>query len=513
MNIKLTLQEIIDKLSEQSGQSKKISENFLRILIDVIEEGLKKDGIAKVKGLGTFKIISIEQRKSVNVQDGSEYIIPAHNKISFTPEKTLKEEINKPYSHLETYTLSDDAPVTVTPDDDDDDNIIEISNDDKEENITAAAFTQPNEQETKEFEDSKVAEKKIESPSENTVEIEENKLGEERIASTPIAEEIIQEEKPFITETINNNIMEEKKDNIELAEEKDNIVAEEANEISTNENDVENDVNEEVENEAAQKTEEKIAEETISEETKEEKVDDEETVTASEEDGENESEQSKKTKKKGSKILFILLLLALLAAVAYFALKHFNLLGENVQEEGNNPLPPQELVESESPELVSESTEDDEELFFAEEGVEDEIMDAEEIQNAEESTEAEFEESFSEEPVVEDAVETKTFDSELVNFMNENYPGMNFPSSCPVKNEVTMTNGNRLTLVSLKNLGHKNFWVYIYYFNRDIISNPNNVPIGAKIKIPDLNPSITNPDSEECMSAVSSINQKLINKQ
>ena len=57
MNIKLTLQEIIDKLSEQSGQSKKISENFLRILIDVIEEGLKKDGIAKVKGLGTFKII------------------------------------------------------------------------------------------------------------------------------------------------------------------------------------------------------------------------------------------------------------------------------------------------------------------------------------------------------------------------------------------------------------------------------------------------------------------------
>ena len=102
MNIKLTLQEIIDKLSEQSGQSKKISENFLRILIDVIEEGLKKDGIAKVKGLGTFKIISIEQRKSVNVQDGSEYIIPAHNKISFTPEKTLKEEINKPYSHLET---------------------------------------------------------------------------------------------------------------------------------------------------------------------------------------------------------------------------------------------------------------------------------------------------------------------------------------------------------------------------------------------------------------------------
>jgi nucleoid-associated protein YgaU len=178
----------------------------------------------------------------------------------------------------------------------------------------------------------------------------------------------------------------------------------------------------------------------------------------------------------------------------------------------NKSLPPQELVENEPPESEAETTEDDEELFFAEEGVEGDIMDVEELQNPEESTEAEFEESVSEEPIVEDAAETKTFDSELVNFMNENYPGMNFPSSCPVKNEVTMTNGNRLTLVSLKNLGHKNFWVYIYYFNRDIISNPNNVPIGAKIKIPDLNPSITNPDSEECMSAVSNINQKLINK-
>ena len=114
----------------------------------------------------------------------------------------------------------------------------------------------------------------------------------------------------------------------------------------------------------------------------------------------------------------------------------------------------------------------------------------EETGYADEPEEAYIEEPIVEEPIVEDAAETKTFDSELVNFMNENYPGMNFPSSCPVKNEVIMTNGNRLTLVSLKNLGHKNFWVYIYYSNRDIISNPNNVPIGAKIKIPDLNTTI-----------------------
>ena len=238
MNIKLTLQEIIDKLSEQSGQSKKISENFLRILIDVIEEGLKKDGIAKVKGLGTFKIISIEQRKSVNVQDGSEYIIPAHNKISFTPEKTIKEEINRPYSHLETYTLSDDAPVMVTPDDEDDDNLIETSNDDKEENSSVEEFIPSIEEESKEIKNSTAAEEKIESSSENILEKEENKLGVETKESTQIVEEIFHEEKTFIKETINDNIMEEKKDNIELAEEINNDVTDEANEMSTNENEV-----------------------------------------------------------------------------------------------------------------------------------------------------------------------------------------------------------------------------------------------------------------------------------
>lgn len=503
MNIKLTLQEIIDKLSEQSGQSKKISENFLRILIDVIEEGLKKDGIAKVKGLGTFKIISIEQRKSVNVQDGSEYIIPAHNKISFTPEKTIKEEINRPYSHLETYTLSDDAPVMVTPDDEDDDNLIETSNDDKEENSSVEEFIPSIEEESKEIKNSTAVEEKIESSSEKILEKEENKLGVETKESTQIVEEIFHEEKTFIKETINNNIMEEKKDNIELAEEINNDVTDEANEMSTNENEVKEEIIEEANNESMLTDEEKIAEEPIAKETEQK------TSSSTEEEIVEEDE---KPKNKTSKFIFILLLLALLAAVAYFALNHFNLLGDNAQDEMNNSLPPQELVENESPESVAETTEDDEELFFAEEGVEGDIMDVEELQNAEENTEAEFEESVSEEPIVEDAAETKTFDSELVNFMNENYPGMNFPSSCPVKNEVTMTNGNRLTLVSLNNLGHKNFWVYIYYFNRDIISNPNNVPIGAKIKIPDLNPSITNPNSEECMSAVSNINQKLINK-
>ena len=111
MNNKVTLQDLADQLSAISGQSKKLSEGFLRALTEIVEEALAKDGIAKVKGIGTFKIVAIEERKSVSVTDGSSVIIPAHKKITFTPEKELKEAVNKPYEDLETYVLPNDGPV------------------------------------------------------------------------------------------------------------------------------------------------------------------------------------------------------------------------------------------------------------------------------------------------------------------------------------------------------------------------------------------------------------------
>ncbi|MBO7635740.1 MAG: HU family DNA-binding protein [Paludibacteraceae bacterium] len=121
MNEKKSLQDILGNIAEEAGVTKKLSENFLRTLFEIVEEALNKDGIAKIPNIGTFKIIAIEERKSVNVQDGSEMIIPAHKKVSFVPEKNLKEEINKPYAHLETYVLKDDGPVDTDTDDDFDD--------------------------------------------------------------------------------------------------------------------------------------------------------------------------------------------------------------------------------------------------------------------------------------------------------------------------------------------------------------------------------------------------------
>ena len=126
MNNKVTLQDLADQLSAISGQSKKLSEGFLRALTEIVEDALAKDGIAKVKGIGTFKIVAIEERKSVSVTDGSAVIIPAHKKITFTPEKELKEAVNKPYEGLETYVLPSDGPVDgpyIDEDDEDGDDL------------------------------------------------------------------------------------------------------------------------------------------------------------------------------------------------------------------------------------------------------------------------------------------------------------------------------------------------------------------------------------------------------
>lgn len=90
---KISTQEISEIVAKESAKSKKFSEQFLRELVSVIAEYLQKDGIVKVKGLGTFKVVTVEERKSVDVSTGKEIILPAHNKIQFTAEESVKQTI------------------------------------------------------------------------------------------------------------------------------------------------------------------------------------------------------------------------------------------------------------------------------------------------------------------------------------------------------------------------------------------------------------------------------------
>ena len=107
MNNKITLPELVDAIAELTKTSKRVSELFLKELFGVIRERLEQGESIKIKNLGTFKIVEIAARKSVNVNTGEEMEIAAHRRVNFTPDKSLAEAINTPFEGFETIALDD----------------------------------------------------------------------------------------------------------------------------------------------------------------------------------------------------------------------------------------------------------------------------------------------------------------------------------------------------------------------------------------------------------------------
>ena len=115
MNEKITLQDLINLFGEKQGMSKKDAELFVRSLFDLIEEALATEKYVKVKGFGTFKLTEVDSRESVNVNTGERIEIQGHTKVSFTPDTTMKDLINKPFAHFETVILNDGVEFEDTP--------------------------------------------------------------------------------------------------------------------------------------------------------------------------------------------------------------------------------------------------------------------------------------------------------------------------------------------------------------------------------------------------------------
>lgn len=109
MNNRLSIQDLALILSEQTGKSTEEALRFLQEFIAVVSEGVYNDKLVKVKGLGTFKIIRVEERASVSVNSGERFVIPSHYKFTFTPDKELKELVNKPFSLFDTVELNEEV--------------------------------------------------------------------------------------------------------------------------------------------------------------------------------------------------------------------------------------------------------------------------------------------------------------------------------------------------------------------------------------------------------------------
>lgn len=104
---KNSLTVLAQKLAEKTGISQQDAELFIRKMFDVANEGLQADKQVKMKWLGTFKVTSVKDRESVDVNTGERIVIEGRDKISFTPDTILKEIINKPFAQFETVVVND----------------------------------------------------------------------------------------------------------------------------------------------------------------------------------------------------------------------------------------------------------------------------------------------------------------------------------------------------------------------------------------------------------------------
>ena len=213
MNEKITLQDLINLFSEKQGMNKKDAEVFVRTMFELIEEALATEKYVKIKGFGTFKLTEVDSRESVNVNTGERIEIQGHTKISFTPDATMKELINKPFSHFETVVLNEgveleDTPIE-TPEEIVQDEIIPetttiiteeptiIEEPQPEPIVETPIVETPIEEETI-VEEPTVEEQAIEEPISEEP-IAEEPIVEESVAEEPVIEEPITEE-PVITE-------------------------------------------------------------------------------------------------------------------------------------------------------------------------------------------------------------------------------------------------------------------------------------------------------------------------
>lgn len=164
MNAKITLPMLAKSMAASTGRPKRLCEDFLRELFSMVSETLSAGEAVKVRGLGTFRIVDVEERKSVNVATGSEFRIPGHKRVSFTPAPQLASAVNYAFEMFEAVELSDDydptpvaaaanlADAAVSPDEyvlDDEENFddTELESQPQTENLSDAELKRESDQE------------------------------------------------------------------------------------------------------------------------------------------------------------------------------------------------------------------------------------------------------------------------------------------------------------------------------------------------------------------------------
>ena len=191
---RLSIQELAAVLTVKNGLKKKEAEQFVTLIFEVVKDNLISERQVKIKGLGTFKIVDIEPRESINVNTGERMLIEGHEKITFTPDTAMKELVNRPFSQFETVILNDGVKFDVT-----DDTPLSVEEDVDDESVDTPVMEDETEASTSTEEEiiPIVEEEEIESSTQdigaNEESVEDNEPTETEVLSEDIPEAIDEE--------------------------------------------------------------------------------------------------------------------------------------------------------------------------------------------------------------------------------------------------------------------------------------------------------------------------------
>lgn len=465
MNNKLTIQELATLLSVKSGKDVYETERFIREFITVVSEGLFSDKMVKVKGLGTFKIVLVEDRESIHVNTGERILIPAHYKCSFIPDNELKELVNRPFSIFETTEIGDAASFQdmEMADDSDEDDVDSDSESDANEDgedlsLPKSSVTESringllDKEMTEELADSEDL-PEIHSPEE-TLTVDKQPNGQIDTVDSPVSDDSPEEvSEPYNEETIEmENPKEENPIEVEDSINMDETLSEEIDEspeadlasevvdtipdLQANELTPEIESSSQVDNQDKEKEQTEYREEIIRAKLASLSAKDPVAFVAPE-------AKPKKRRKHGrtaTKTFFYIIVGGLLVTASVALFFYFQSL------EVRNAVPI--MIESVSA-IPTETPAPTDSVF-------------------DESDSIPSNEKDSVPEVVSEPQGTMQTEQVKTKYMDT----------------VVIQTGDRLTLISLKYYGHKIFWVYLYLANKESIPNPNSVAIGTQIHIP-----------------------------
>ncbi len=474
MNERLTIQDLTDLLAAKHSMTKKDAEAFVKEFFLLIEQALENEKTVKIKGLGTFKLIDVDSRESVKINTGERFQIKGYTKVSFSPDANLRDTINKPFAHFETVVLNENTILEDTP--------VEETEEEEEEaseEILVPIVEDNNKKEIQENTPNLIIEETPAAKEEDSSK-EANIIQEEQTAEQFVEAEVVVGE-PIVTETTITEETVEQQLKVQPLSETNKEEKVEQKEFDNEENPIieqyqqpEQPVKEKERITAEQITEQELLKANLKPEIpivlpKEENTIPVKLAQAVVPSSEKKTPAKETKEKSPVPYLIVVIILVLLLCGGVILFIYYPDLFSSSSDKSTFDMPPV-TTQSVQPEAqLSDTIEYKDTIKKVTPDISKTVVTSQPVAKKEEVT-----------------TPAKTENKAVQQPLASTYSDSASYKIIGTKTKYTIKEGETLTRVSLRFYGTKAMWPYIVKHNPRVIKNPNNVPYGTTIQIPEL---------------------------